>query len=525
MKPRLLIVLTLLVVLPLSLLAWLGGRAVYGEQARLREGFQAQMIERLTEVQRSMAGTIAARERELAEVLAAIPSGAGPEAWRDLPRQHRLVSAAFVLDARGRMLHPPKEAAAVSSDELAFLQRTDGLWDGAGFTAESSGEFGAPSEQGWKVWYHGSGPRFIFWMRLPGGEVVGAEIPTAVLTADIIGKLPMTATATTAAGHPGAGGGRVLWSDPQGRTVYAWGTAPDRDQLSARLAAPAPFAAWSLDLQAPDVTAAGGGGRWPWWTGLAAAAAALGLLAVYLYRESTRELRTAAQRITFVNQVSHELKTPLTNISLYAELAAARLPEDDGSRPVRECLDVVVSESARLGRLITNVLTFSRHQRGTLRPQARAIEMDDEIAAILQPFRPGLAEQGVALDARLASRATALADPDWLGQIVSNLLSNVEKYAGSGGWAGVTTRVDAPDRMAEVVVADRGPGIPSALREKVFEPFFRASDRLTDGVAGTGLGLGLARELARAMGGDLVLDPPPGVPGCTFVLRLPLAPS
>ncbi|MFN0126063.1 MAG: sensor histidine kinase [Verrucomicrobiales bacterium] len=525
MKIRLLIILTLLVVLPLFLLAWLGQRTIRGERAQVREGIQAQMAGRLAEVERGMAVTIAARERELSSILGAISPVAGVDPWRDPARQHRLIAATFVLDARGRMRHPPRDAASVSSDEMEFLRRTDGLWEDLfAMTIPSIEQRGAGEDQGWKTWYHGSGPRLLFWKRLAGGEVVGAEVPTSILIADLIGKLP--------AGFEGddrARDGRVQWLDPQGRSVYSWGTEPTESSLLARIPAPHPFGAWSLELRAPDVVqSAGVAGRWAWWTGLFAVGGVLTWLATSLYREGTREMRSAAQRLTFVNQVSHELKTPLTNISMYAELAAARLVDDESAKPVREYLDVVVSESARLGRLINNVLTFSRHQRGALRPQLRPLKLDEELAAILQPFRPALADAGVQLDVALGSGATVVADADWLGQIMGNLLSNVEKYAVSGQWARISSEVPPASEAVVVTVADRGPGIADRFRERVFEPFFRASDKLTDGVAGTGLGLGLARELARAQGGDLILSPRAAdVParGCTFLLRLPLAPT
>lgn len=520
MNPKLLVALALLVLLPLGLLTWLGQRAARGEQARLREGVEALMRGRLAEVQRGMELTIARQEKELSEVLDAQPPDAGTEAWREAARRHRLVSATFVLDARGRMIHPPRDADVVSSEEIGFLQRTDGLWSALSFADDGGSEFEPGAVQGWKVWYHGGGPRFLFWKKADGGSIVGVEVPASVLLAEVMAKLPSEDSR-----NPGGARGRMAWTDPQGKLVYQWGQSPAGSLSTARLPAPSPFAAWGIEMQAPDLVAAGAYvWRWQWLAGLTAVGLALIGLATYLYRETTRNLRTAAQRITFVNQVSHELKTPLTNITLYAELAGRRLPEDPSSTPARECLDIVVNESARLGRLITNVLTFARHQRGSLRPHTQRFDLDTEMAAILQPYSSRLAESGVRLESCLVSKATVTADTDWLGQIIGNLLSNIEKYAAAGGWAGISTRISADGLCAEVEVADRGPGVPDKWREKIFEPFFRASERLTDGVAGTGLGLGLARELACALGGDLTLSSSTVSPsGCTFILRLPLA--
>ncbi len=109
-------------------------------------------------------------------------------------------------------------------------------------------------------------------------------------------------------------------------------------------------------------------------------------------------------------------------------------------------------------------------------------------------------------------------DADAVAQILGNLLGNVEKYAAADRRVDVATGQDP--RSAELQVRDYGPGVPAALRERVFKPFFRVRDDLTEGVSGTGIGLGIARDLARLHGGDLRLED--AAPGARFVLRLPL---
>ena len=115
----------------------------------------------------------------------------------------------------------------------------------------------------------------------------------------------------------------------------------------------------------------------------------------------------------------------------------------------------------------------------------------------------------------------ALADPDAVRRILSNLFDNAAKYA-PGAPPEVSVR--AAENGVEVVVADRGPGVPPGLEEKVFERFFRADDSLARRANGSGIGLSLARGLARGMGGDLVCRPRPGG-GAEFVLALPAAGS
>ncbi len=111
-----------------------------------------------------------------------------------------------------------------------------------------------------------------------------------------------------------------------------------------------------------------------------------------------------------------------------------------------------------------------------------------------------------------------LCDPDALAQIVANLVSNVEKYAASGKWLGIASRMN--EHALVIRVSDRGPGIPVAARERIFQPFERIADAVNDGITGTGLGLAIARDLAKLMGGSLELVQ--ADQGAVFELRIPV---
>jgi signal transduction histidine kinase len=115
-------------------------------------------------------------------------------------------------------------------------------------------------------------------------------------------------------------------------------------------------------------------------------------------------------------------------------------------------------------------------------------------------------------------------DADALSQVLVNLLSNAEKYSANGGTKEITLQLvtrQSPLPHAEIRVLDRGPGIPRGSEEKVFEKFYRAHDSLGSGIQGSGLGLTIARQIARAHGGDVVYEPREGGGSC-FILRLPL---
>ena len=323
------------------------------------------------------------------------------------------------------------------------------------------------------------------------------------MTADIVGALPETDPDA-----PAPPDGRIRLMDERDTALYQWGGyVPGEDEQPRVTAALSyPLASWQLEYYAPARAMGEDFGSSVWFnigSALGVLALALVALALYFYREYAREMREAAQRVSFVNQVSHELKTPLTNIRMYAEMMEDDL-SDAEERPRRH-LAVIVTESQRLSRLIGNVLSFSRQQRSALRLRPVPGNVDDVLRAAAGRFAAALDAKGVAVSYDGSAGQEALFDPDVLEQILGNLLSNVEKYAASGRKVEIATRQDGDTVTA--TVADQGPGIPRSEQERIFRPFHRLSDKLTEGVAGTGIGLAIARDLARLHGGDLVLVP------------------
>jgi signal transduction histidine kinase len=218
--------------------------------------------------------------------------------------------------------------------------------------------------------------------------------------------------------------------------------------------------------------------------------------------------------VGFVNQVSHELRTPLTNIRLYAELLHEGLSEDDG--PARQQSAIIVEETHRLSRLIDTILAYARQQRRTLVVRTAADQVDRIVERVLRIFRPAFESKGFTVEQDLQADAVVMVDPDALEIILSNLLGNIEKYAADGCFVRIATHQDADTTRLEV--QDHGAGIPASERERIFLPFVRLSARPNDGAAGTGIGLTIARDLARLHGGDIsVADTSPGA---CFVVRL-----
>jgi signal transduction histidine kinase len=169
------------------------------------------------------------------------------------------------------------------------------------------------------------------------------------------------------------------------------------------------------------------------------------------------------------------------------------------------------------------VLGFSQLERGNLSIEVRAGDLSKELCQLAERAQPTLDRAGAVIELDVPPDLRASFDKDALARIVGNLIDNAEKYGRDAEDRTITLRAapakhDGTDCI-EIVVTDRGPGVPTEARAKLFRAFARGVG--TDGPAGLGLGLALSQSLARAMGGDLDYRPADG--GASFVLRLPPA--
>jgi len=227
------------------------------------------------------------------------------------------------------------------------------------------------------------------------------------------------------------------------------------------------------------------------------------------------------RRRTFATTVTHELRSPLTTFRMYSEmLAEGMMPEAKRAK----YLATLQRESLRLSVLVENVLAFARLDEGRT---ARRIEATTA-RALLDRVLPALERHATAAGVALLVEADATdghslgADPQVVEQILFNLVDNATKYgcAGAGAEIALTARIAAGH--LELRVRDHGSGVPPEVAQAIFRPFDRGARDASDPQPGIGLGLALARGLARDLGGDLVLEPPPGGGAC-FRLRLPLS--
>ncbi|PTX96462.1 HAMP domain-containing sensor histidine kinase [Opitutus sp. ER46] len=347
-------------------------------------------------------------------------------------------------------------------------------------------------------------------------EVRGVELQLAALVNRLGAALP--AEYADAEGY--------LLRDEQGRVLHQVGLVPRGGEPTVRLPlARSLLPGWTVEGYLGEAaTSAVGDGRAFFWIGLVlvaifvAAVLGGGSLLVWQARRSEAE---AAQKTSFVANVSHEFKTPLTTIRLYAELLEQGRVTD--AAKTREYLGTIGRETQRLARLVNNALDFSRLEQGRKRYALESLELGAVLNRLLDTHEPRLAEAGLRLQREFASGPVpVVTDRDAVEQIVLNLLDNAAKYAAAGGEVTVALAPAlgrAHGGGASVCVRDRGPGVPPEHRERIFAKFHRVDDTLTAEKGGTGLGLSIARQLARGLGGELRFAPRAGG-GAEFILEL-----
>ncbi len=252
-------------------------------------------------------------------------------------------------------------------------------------------------------------------------------------------------------------------------------------------------------------------------------ATALGAIACggwLVVADARRQLALAQQKTDFVSNVSHELKTPLTSIRMFAEL----MQNGRGAASVEkhpQYLRIIMVEAERLTRLINNVLDFAGLERKQKRYDKKPLDLHAVIGRAWEGHELHLREGGFTTRWQAAPPPyPVVGDEDALAQILVNLLSNAEKYAGERKEVELHTYLDGAQVCVSVL--DRGSGVPASEERKIFEAFYRAHDSLSSGIQGSGLGLTLAQRLAREHGGEITVTAREGG-GSNFTLRLPLA--
>jgi signal transduction histidine kinase len=352
---------------------------------------------------------------------------------------------------------------------------------------------------------------FLFWERQKDGRIAGCEISSQAFRSRIAGVLESTWTpvriltlldenGSPLASPPDSAGWdwrRPFVAREVGETLPRWEAAAylTRPDVITAQAKSSSLVIWVL-VMILFVSVAGGG--------------VMVLSSVYA------GMRQAQQKATFVTNVSHELKTPLTSISLFIDLLRRKGPLPPAKK--EQYLSLMASETERLTRLINNVLDFSR-EKGKWRYAMRSVDAADIAVQLVESQRVRLESSGFALSMESdGSERPVHADPEALKQVLLNLLSNAEKY--SKERREIAVKVSSDSSEVTLAVTDRGIGVPEKEREKIFREFYRVDNSLSSGVQGTGLGLSIARRIARDHGGDITYAARAGG-GSQFIVRLP----
>lgn len=222
--------------------------------------------------------------------------------------------------------------------------------------------------------------------------------------------------------------------------------------------------------------------------------AGLLLVAMVFYSE-----RLAQQRAQFAAAAAHELRTPLAGLRLYGEMLAEGLGDPSRSRDYARRL---AGEAERLGRVVTNVLSFTRLERGSININPEVGDLQPAVLEAYQRQRPALEEAGANVELNLDGDLPPVRfDRDAVHHIVQNLLDNAEKYTRETENRRIVLALEGGDDEVVLTVSDNGQGIAKHLRRTLFSPFTRGDHK--DSPEGLGLGLLLVRMLARAQGADI----------------------
>ena len=225
-----------------------------------------------------------------------------------------------------------------------------------------------------------------------------------------------------------------------------------------------------------------------------------------IYRLGSEHIKLAEERSNFVSAISHELKTPLTSIRMYGEMLCQGWVKDEGRR--KSYYDFIFTESERLSRLVNNVLKLAQLNKGQVEVSLQQNSAGQLIESLASKIRAQLYsaefDLEVVFEPEELKTQRLLIDEDLVSQIVINLVDNALKFSKDTERKLIRFGCRSVDReRLAIFVRDFGPGIPQEKMGKIFQLFYRGEDELKRKTPGTGIGLALVSELARAMNADV----------------------
>lgn len=508
---------TAFVILPVLVLAVVGLQMLRHEQQRLESQADNAQLRWLEQTASNLEGSIWSLRGELIDQLNQLPAEGMNERLMELHRRHPLVRNVFRISEKGKISFP-EPGMHVDPETEEFLQRYQRLFSGRMQWFSPAGEFkplylskDSNRRIGWRSWQWADRESLLLY--LPpfenSEEIVGVEVEMAALYARIYVRLREIS-------GPGE---HLVLLDRSDRVLVATGDSGDRPvKMTTEMGPLLPFARLGAVFETSLPDAAPGA--------FFMVAGSLGILLLLcivggglgLTLWLNRSRKEALQKTTFVSNVSHEFKTPLTTLRLYSEMLLEERVKDPEKQ--KQYLTTLRDESERLARLVHNVLDFSRLEMGRSRLHPQRIAVGEFLKLGCDRLQERLVQAGMRVECP-EQDVFGLLDRDAAEQILLNLLDNAIKYASAGG----LVRIAADIREDQVCLTfqDYGPGIPKREGSKIFEAYHQVDDRITREGGGTGLGLHISRRLARQMGGDLTCSVGGG--GCCFAWTFPLSPE
>ena len=220
--------------------------------------------------------------------------------------------------------------------------------------------------------------------------------------------------------------------------------------------------------------------------------------------------------------VSHELRTPITNVRSYAE-TLVDAGQDMPPETVESFLDVILSESDRMTKIVQDLLALSKFDAGEVDFRMEPFDACQSVRKVYEAMRLDVAKHGLSLNISLpAVPAWVLGDRDRIEQVIINITTNAVRYTASGG--SVEMEVIPGEKDHRIVVRDTGIGIPKEDIPRIFDRFYRVDKARSRALGGTGLGLSIAFEIVRRHDGHIEIESEVGK-GTTMTVHLPCLPE
>lgn len=375
---------------------------------------------------------------------------------------------------------------------------------------ESEEDSPLADKAGWIPWFSENRLHLLGWVQqAQKGPVYGIELELMALLSRLLVDFPVMARKNAA----------LVLMDGSGRFMHQSGTQSvetgrkpvDIISVSAHL----PH--WRIALFVAD----DGFGQGRGFLYLSLMLLAIFIVAIItggilLTRLTLSNIQDARQKTSFVASVSHELKTPLTSIRMYAELLLSKRVKDRDK--TERYLTTIISESGRLARLINNVLDFGKLEQGQKKYQLQPVELDQLLKQIISNHTLRIEKHNLKIRIQIdTGNYLVTTDKDAVEQVILNLIDNGLKYADKGKF--IAFKLTEHAGTMELKICDDGPGIPKSHRGRIFEKFYRVDNSLTASQPGSGLGLSIAYRIVQDLGGDLSFEAR-SPHGCCFVIRI-----